>query len=290
MRPIFYAALALFLSALLQPVVAQDAPATRRVVLTDGSVLIGTIVDEQADPLVVVSANGIEQRIARDRVAEITPLYAGRFTRLDPNRTRLFLAPTGRTLGRGSGRFSAYTIIPSVAYGVTDRIDLSAGMAIPAASSEGFATAINVNGKIQLLPIGDGGGLAIGTNAVIPISSEDFAPGVAGTFYAVATVGSETSAATFGAAGFYGTDFEDFAVGEGAAFLFGYEHQLSSSVKFITEDYLLVSGQAAGLISGGVRFFSDRLAADIAAVAAVGDGGFFISPIPYVGFAYNFGR
>ena len=124
--------------------------------LTDGTVLIGIIADENADPLVILTANAIEQRIPRDRVAEITPLYAGRFTRLDPNRTRLFLAPTGCSLGRGNGRFSAYAIIPSVAYGATDRIDVSAGVAIPLVSSDYFATAINMHAKVQLVKIGDG--------------------------------------------------------------------------------------------------------------------------------------
>ena len=285
-----YFFLVLFLFAVAAPLSAQDAPEQRRVVLTDGTVLIGIIVDENADPLVIVTANGIEQHIPRDRVAEITPLYAGRFTRLDPNRTRLFLAPTGRSLGRGTGRFSAYAIIPSVAYGVTDRIDVSAGVMIPLVADDEFATAISMNAKAQLVRIGEGGGIALGVNAVIPIGGEVNSTGVFGTFYAVATLGSETSAATLGAFGFYGTDLEDFAVGEGAAFLLGFEQQISSSVKIITENYILVSEETGGLISAGVRFFGDRLAADIAVVAVVTGDEFFLSPIPYVGFAYNFGR
>ena len=275
------------------PASAQDAPTTeqRRVLLTDGTVFIGTVVDEAADPLVVVTDNGVEQRIPRARVAEVAPLYAGRFTRLDPNRTRLFLAPTGRTLGRGAGRFSTYTFLPSVAFGVTDRLDLSGGASIPAVSSEGFAMAVNGNAKLQLARIGEGGGVALGTNVVVPLSSGEGVPGLAGTAYGVATIGSETSAFTVGAAGFYGTDFEDVAVGEGVALLVGYERQLSSSVKLLTEDYLFVGdGVEAGVLSAGVRFFGDRLAADLAVLALVTGEEFLVSPFPYVGFAYNFGR
>lgn len=268
---------------------AQDGQ--QRVVLSDGSVIVGVVRDADADPVVVVGTNGVEQRIPRHRIVDITGLYAGRFTRLDPNNTRLFLTPNGRTLGRGSGRFSTYTIFPSVAYGLTDRIDVSVGAAIPAIDGNTVVTALNLNAKVQLAQIGQGGGLAIGGNAVVPISSEaDLVPGIAGTFYGVATLGSDTRAVTLGAGGFYGTNFEDAEIADGLGLVLGYEQQLSSSVKFISENLILVSDGSAGILTAGVRFFGDKLAADVSAVAIAVDNEFVLVPIPYVGLAYNFGR
>ena len=77
---------------------AQPAPDLRRVVLVDGTTLVGIVEDESADPVVVRMRDGIEQRIPRARVAEIAPLAGGRFARVDPTRTRTSsLRPAARS-------------------------------------------------------------------------------------------------------------------------------------------------------------------------------------------------
>ena len=270
------------------PASAQEAPEARRVVLTDGTVLIGTIVDESADPLVLITTNGIEQRIVRDRVSEITPLYAGRFTRLDPNRTRLFVIPTGRTLGRGNGRVSTFVyLLPNVAYGATDWLDVSGSAFL--VFGDGGGALVNANVKAQPVRVG-GTSVAIGATASLPIG-DGGADGVAGFLYGVGTFGSETTAFTTGVVGLYGFDITagDAAFADGAAILAGVEHQVSSSIKLITENYLLVGdGVSTGFVSlNGVRLFGDRFAVDLYGVLGVFDGsvgGF----APIANFSYNF--
>ena len=83
---------------------AQTDGELRRVVLIDGTVIVGTVVDESADPVVVVTEAGVEQRVPRAQVELVAPLIEGRFFRIDPTRTRLVLTPTGRTLGAGRTR------------------------------------------------------------------------------------------------------------------------------------------------------------------------------------------
>ncbi|MEM1054767.1 MAG: hypothetical protein AAGI52_04520 [Bacteroidota bacterium] len=266
---------------------AQDSE-TRRVILTDGTVLIGTVADEDADPVVVLTANGVEQRVERSRIREITSLIAGRFTRLDPSRSRLFVSPTGRALGRGNKRFSAYYIFPSVAAGVTDRVDVSVGSTIPLITSEGSAIALNFNGKAQLVPL-DNGGVAVGTSALVPIATEGGIPGFLGTVYAVGTFGSATTGVTLGVTGAYITDLEDAEIGNGAAVLVGIDHQVSNSFKLISENLIFVGeGDTVGFLSGGVRIFGDRLAGDAAVALFASDGEFVTIPVPYLGVSYNF--
>lgn len=287
------ALVALFILASALPAAAQGTP-PKRVILVDGTVITGTVVDESADPVVVISTNGVEQRIPRARIAEITDLLQGRFTRYDPARTRLFFSPTARSLGSGVKRFSAYYLFPSLAFGVTDRVDLSAGATIPFISSDSEAfVLLNANGKVTLTQ-SDGLATAVGGSALVPLASGEDIPGIGGTFYGLITIGNDASAVTLGAYGFYVTDFDDFSdIGNGTALLAGLEKQISDRFKLVSENYLLIplgedaDGMAFGTLSG-VRFFGDKLAADIAVAFGASGGEFATVPIPYLGLSYTF--
>ena len=287
------ALVALFVLASALPAVAQGTP-PKRVILVDGTVITGTVVDESADPVVVIGENGVEQRIPRARVAEITDLLQGRFTRYDPARTRLFFSPTARSLGSGVKRFSAYYLFPSLAVGIHDRVDLSAGATIPFVSSDSEAfILLNGNGKVTLTQ-SDGLATAVGGSVLVPLASGEDIPGIGGTFYGLVTIGSEASAVTLGAYGFYVTDFGDISeVGNGTALLVGLEKQLSDRFKLVSENYLFIAldeevdGTAYGSLTG-VRFFGDKLAADIAVALGGADGEFATVPIPYLGLSYTF--
>ena len=300
--------LALVALLLVPAALAQSNAETRRVVLVNGTVLVGTVADETADPVVVVTADGVEQRVPRAQVAEITPLLDGRFTRYDPANTRLFFSPTARSLGAGSKRFSAYYLFPSMAFGVSDRVDLSAGATIPLISSDGLAIGVNGNLKVTVVER-EGFAAAIGGSLSLPLSTEASPPGAFGTIYALGTFGGEASSVTVGAYGAFLTSFEentDSELADGTALLFGYERQLSDRFKFITENYLVLAfvdetvfvapndfktrtsvETAFGTLTG-VRFFGDKLAADLAVALGAVDGQFSTIPIPYLGLSYTF--
>ena len=288
---------------------ANAQESLRRVVLVDGTVIVGTIADESADPIVVASPNGIEQRIPQSRIAEITDLLEGRFTRYDPARTRLFFSPTARSLDAGTRRFSAYYIFPSIALGLTDRVDVSLGSTIPFLSSGGSFIAINGNLKATFVQ-SDGFAAAVGGSATIPFASGAETSGVGGTIYGLTTIGSEASAVTLGAYGFYAFEFgggiED-NLANGTALLVGLEKQISDRFKLVSENYIVLAfgdeidfdpqtGQsttsgttdvAFGTLTG-VRFFGDKLAADIAVAVIAYEEEFGTVPIPYLGLSYTF--
>lgn len=303
LRPILLAALALVSAT-------ASAQTVQRVILDDGTVVVGEVVDPNADPIVVIGANGIEQRIPRARITEITDLLEGRFTRYDPARTRLFFSPTARSLDAGDKRFSAYYLFPSLAFGLSDRVDLSLGSTIPLVSNEIVFVGLNGNLKATVVET-DGFAAAIGGSVAVPLSTEAEPPGVAGTIYAVGTIGNDASAVSLGAYGLYVvdlTDDVDSELADGVAALVGYERQISDRFKFISENYLFLAfteeytgfdpntGEgiyepatevAFGTLTG-VRFFGDRLAADIAVALGAADGGFSTIPIPYLGMSYTF--
>ncbi|GAB5534904.1 MAG: hypothetical protein Rubg2KO_11530 [Rubricoccaceae bacterium] len=286
------ALVALLVLACTVPAFAQGTP-PKRVILVDGTVITGVIADENADPVVVIGANGVEQRIPRARIAEITDLLQGRFTRYDPARTRLFFSPTARSLGSGVKRFSAYYLFPSLAIGVNDRVDISGGATVPFISSDGGAVVVlNGNAKATLTQ-SDGLSTAVGGSVLVPLASGEDVPGIGGTFYGLVTLGSEASAITLGAYGFYATDFDNSDIGNGTALLVGLEKQVSDRFKLVSENYLLipldedVDGVAFGSLTG-VRFFGDKLAADIAIALVGADGEFATIPFPYLGLSYTF--
>ena len=116
---------AAFAALLAVPALQAQTDELRRVVLIDGSVLVGFVEDETADPVVILSESGVEQRVPRAQIATIAPLIDGRFFRVDPTRTRLILTPTGRTLGAGRTRVGTLLyIIPQATVGLNDRVDL----------------------------------------------------------------------------------------------------------------------------------------------------------------------
>ena len=110
-----------------------------------------------------------------------------------------------------------------------------------------------------------------------------------GLLYAVgtATAGENTSVTGGAAIGFAEGEFARHP-----ALMLGLEQQVSNSIKFISENYLIPQSGAGLIVSGGIRFFGDRLAADLALVTAseiLSEGGGFPF-VPWLGFAYNYGR
>ena len=68
------------------------------------------------------------------------------------------------------------------------------------------------------------------------------------------------------------------------------EVQISNGVKLLTENWLLTSDEDLLLFSGGVRFFGEKLAVDLALVGSSDsfDQGFPF--VPWVDFSVFFGK
>ena len=264
------------------PVAVSDTVMEIR--LTDGSVLFGRVVAAEGDRIAIASESGARTELDRTQIAQIRPtpsrLVNGERWNDDPNATRLFFGPTGRAIGRGEGYFAVYELLmPFLSFGVSDRISLSGGTPIvPLAMGEVFYVAPKVTVVSQ-----PGVDLATGVLAFFaPDESE-----TVGLIYGVGTFGSRDNAFTVGLG-------LPFITGPGDTFadrmvlMLGGEARVSQRTKFITESYFM-PGETGGIMTGGFRFFGERLSADAGLGLIVGDGDAACC-LPIVNFVYSFGQ
>jgi len=274
------------LTALGQPVFGQQdttqTPSIYRVILKDGSEIIGTIRSSDSTTISFLSVSKITMEIPRAQVKSLEQLSGkivlGEFVQSDPNYTRLFFAPTGRPLKDGQGYFSAYELFfPFLAVGIGDIVTLSGGMSIvPGAESQLFYLAPKVT-PVHLKNIDIAAGLLYINGTASRTSG-------LGIIYGVGTYGTSDRALTAG----IGWGFASGELANKPVLLIGGEYRISRNIKFITENWIPPEANLV-IYSFGVRFFGERLAADLGFIRPSKfevDGFPFI---PWIGFAYNFG-
>jgi hypothetical protein len=268
------------LAAQRPPVPPVDSTAVVMLRLTDGSDLTGRVVAADDTSLTVVTLAAARVQLPRTSIVSWRPLSGQMSTRgfrpADPNTSRLFFGPTARTLEQGNGYFADYYLFfPVVAYGVHDRVMVSAGMSIiPGLSSQLlYATA-----KVGVVR-SENGALAVGGfYATVP----DEADAALGTAYGVATLGNADYAFTF----MGGYPFTTQDVAQEPLFMLGAEMRIARRAKFLGELWKFPETSEVPAVFG-LRWFGERLAVDFgfAYVAGTITEGWPL--IPWVDFAIN---
>jgi hypothetical protein len=283
-------ALAILLSVATAPAVAaprQDptdhAPVQRslaldELVLKDGSRLYGAVERETADEVVFRTQAGLVVTVRRADIVRLRrvegSIVDGEFRRADPNATRLFFAPTGRALPKGQVYLGVFEfVMPFVQVGITDRISFGGGTPLIFGLDDDWDRPFWATPKIQVYN-GARAQVALGTFHVFDTGGEG-----GGLAYAVGTFGSREASFTVGVGGTY-TGFE----GGGGVLMVGGERQVARGMKLLTENYVWKGGD--GILSGGIRFFGERLSADVGLAFPIGANGFFAFPV--VNFVYVF--
>lgn len=250
--------------------------------LADGSTIIGRIAAVAGDVITFETQAGVRVQVDRAQIRSIRPtrgtMVGGEFMREDPNKTRLFFAPTGRTLAASEGYFGVFELVFAfVSYGATDWLTLSGGLPLIFVN-EAPPFYLAPKARIFSTPSAQ---VSVGVFTLFSLSDEG---GFGGIAYGVGTFGSADNAFTVGA----GLPFAEGDVADEPLVMIGGETRIGRSVKLLSENYLIL-GEGA-LVSGGVRFFGERLSADLGLVAPVGfdSDGFFAFPV--VNFTYSFGR
>ena len=287
MTRLLSALLALLLFAPLAQ--AQTRGELRRIVLVDGTVLLGTVADETADPVVIVTESGVEQRVPRAQVQLIAPLIDGRFFRIDPTRTRLVATPTGRTLGRGRTRVGTlFYIVPQAVSGVTDRVDISGTLAFTA-GTDFFQLAPVIGAKVGVVQ-SESFALAVGTNLGTVIGQDSGGGAFVLTPYAAVTLGNELRAVSASVTGLIGGSVEagDIEAADGVILGLGGEIQINNGVKLLLDSIVPIGeGDSVVLVAPGVRLFGDQFSVDLFGGIGVADGGFGAFA-PIANFAFTF--
>jgi hypothetical protein len=188
--------------------------------------------------------------------------------------TRLFFAPTARSLPHGKGTIGLTEIaVPWGEVGLTDRVSLLGGGAVPLAVG-------CIAPKVQLY---GGRQIQAAIGAVQLFGMDD----TGGVGYGVVTLGAADAAVTIGYGYGYGALVEPGSP-RGLLFL-GAEKALGRSFRLIVEGY--VGGAGLGLpdqtLLGGFRFGHGRWSADVGVVVPFYESGSG-TPVPLLTIAWAF--
>ena len=266
------------------PAFAQAAaPASQRevtlfeMVLRDGSRLYGSIEGHDDAEVLFKTQAGALVTVKRAEIVSLRKMtgsvVSGEFLPPDPNATRLFFGPTGRSLAKGQTYLGVYEfIMPFVQVGVTDRFSIGGGTPLVFGLEDGDRP-FWITPKLQVVDSA-GTQMAVGVFHGFNLSGDG-----GGVGYVVETHGDPMGSLTGGAGVAYGSDG-----GRSWVVMAGGERRVRRNLKLITENYVWRSG--SGIVSGGVRFFGERLSADLALAVPLGSGELFAFPI--VNFVYVF--
>lgn len=255
----------------------------------DGSSLVGRLVSMTPDS-VRFESNGVLFSLARADVTDIRAITREattneRYRFPDPNRTRLFFAPTARMLNPGEGYFSdTYLLLLGVAGGVTSNFTLGGGLSIiPSTNPQNnvFYLAPKV-GLVEQPNFALAAGALIGFAGFEGLETRDRNFGI---LYGVSSFGSSDSHLDVGA----GWGYAGGRVSGDPAIMLGGATRVSERVSFLTENYFVPSVSDNAVISYGVRLFGEKLAVDLAFGNAVGPHTSLVFPgVPYVAVAMKF--
>ena len=272
-------------------------PSLSRVTLTDGQVLIGEVVSESDDEIVLQLPSGAQLPIARNLIKDVEAnqgamvTVGGALWHADPNRTRYLYGPSAMMLRQGELSFSQKELLFStVAYGVTDFLSVQVGTVLPAwffgPSAFNLIAAVKVG--TQVAPkFHLAGGAQILVVPFIPRS-----PAAGGMLFTTGTYGDGNMHFSLSAGVPFITGFGSTQVGQ-ALFSLSGNVRVAKFVALISENWLIPDFTRGGFIaipSFAVRLMGEHLAVDIGAIlpfthTGLSTGGI---PIPWVDLTYNF--
>jgi hypothetical protein len=250
--------------------------------LADGSTLFGRVVAVEGDRITLETQAGARVELRRSQIRSLRPVGGqvkdGEVWRNDPHATRLFFAPTGRSLARDEGYFGVYELFfPFVTYGLTSRVTVTGGTPIFPGAVGDFAY---FGPKLLVVD-------APRTQVSAGVFTGLFEGGLTGVLYGVGTFGDRDNALTTGIAFGFESGDGGSEVFEEPLVMLGGEARAGRNTKLLTENYF-APGESGALISGGIRFFGERLSADFGVGAFIGDGDAGCC-LPLVNFVYSFG-
>lgn len=251
-------------------------------VLADGSTLVGRVIEVTPTTVRMLSTFG-ESSVARSAIREVqrrspAAVHSGELWPEDPSRTRLFFAPTGRTLRGGEAYLAdAYVLFPSVQFGLTDYLTVGGGMSlIPGLGPDEQVVYFTPKVRVYSNPM-----FSMSVGALMAGVAKLTSESPVGVLYGVGTYGTEDASVTVGA----GWGYQRTTADQHAVIVLGGSTRTTRNVALVTENYFYTGGGVAGLLSGGVRMMSERIAVDLAGFTTTSLSGI---PVPYVSFLYKF--
>ncbi|HEX2190515.1 MAG TPA: hypothetical protein VHG51_16520 [Longimicrobiaceae bacterium] len=256
----------------------------------DGSKEVGRVVEVRGDTVRFETISG-EFLEVRSRFVRIRPtrgrIVDGEFWPADRHTSRLFFAPTGRTLRQGAGYGGFFLFLPFVGYGASDAVTLAGGVPFVGSLED---TPVWLAPKVRVLDAPNAQ-VSAGVFAIrIPGEDETFCAPECGELrsaswnavvYGVGTFGDDENALHAGAGLTLGN------VGTEVPLMVGGELRVSRRNKLVSENWL-VPGEG-GAVSAGVRRMGDQWTIDYGLMALFGPDAEEVPYFPILSFSYAFG-
>lgn len=258
----------------------------------DGKREVGWIVETRGDTITFETIEGyrltadrrrIDLRPARGEIAD------GVYWPEDKNLSRLFFAPTGRTLREGQGYVGLFAILPFIGIGVTEDFTIASAIPFPWGGTL-RGTPFYVAPKLR---VSSAPGRQISTGAFLlhvpdwddgysephDDVEDDEMVGWSGVAYGVGTFGNDHRALHVGT-GVTGGKF-----GVKVPVMVGGEYRISRKTKWITENWLVAGEGSAASV--GLRRIGDRWMWDWGLMFLLSESD--VPYLPIVSFSYAFG-
>jgi hypothetical protein len=272
---------------------AQEAdttadPPLHRIETADGQTLLGTIVSE-TDDTVVLDTRGVGvvrlPRAEIERMTRVDPdrLRNGEYWHPNPQSTRYLFAPNAIGLPRGEGYYqNTWILLNNVNYGVSDHFSVGAGT-VPIFLFGAEALPLWVLPKVSLSSPQDQFHLAGG--AVLGGVLGDNG-GSTGLLYGAGTVGSRDHNATLGV----GYGYTDGSLAETPLLNISGMTRISESFYLLSENYVIPGVEGGTLISAGLRWAPENFAVDFALVRPLSADLDGLVGLPWLGVTIPFGN
>lgn len=245
--------LATITNTLAQKAAESTTPQLVIVYLEDKSEITGELVSESDTEIVINSASLGLLTFQKSEIKRI--IYLDSRGRLpNPNPTRYFIGQSAYTHEKGEGYYqNIYGLFNLVSYGITDRFSVIGGVELTSLFSGNPILFANAKYGIPIAPKLNAA--ASVSYITVAGSLADFS---AGTINGLLTYGNKEHHLTVGT----GYAFADGEIDNSGILTLGGVTRLSKKWAFITENYILTSGEDA-IISGGLRYIAKKLTIDV---------------------------
>ncbi len=270
------------LGAAQQPRLPPVDTAGVEVRLADGGTVRGRVVAATDTSCTVLTSSGLEVTVPRRVVVRWRSLSraggSSTFAFNDPNRSRLFLAPTARTLPAGDGYVGDYYIFfPVVGYGAADWFTVSGGMSVfPGIRLQDQLFYLAPKVRVLHRPSFDA---AVGVT-YLRLGWSELVDAWGGVAYGVTTLGSEDAALTIG----LGWPFASGGASREPWMMGGGELRVARGLKLLAEAWKFPGSSEVPVI-GGIRFLGERIAVDFGLLRVFGAD--MTGVVPWVDFVAN---
>lgn len=272
----------------ISPAQAQERVGeTIRITTADGNILMGVILQEN-DDRIILEVEGIgEVTVQRANIRNIQVIRPeqirnGEYWFDNPHGTRYFFAPNAIGLQKGTGYYqNAWIFFNNVNYGLSDRFSIGAGL-IPGFLFGGGldATPMWLLPKFSIPVSGDHFHLGLGAMIGGVIGS-----GSGALFYGSGTVGSTDKNLTIGLGyGASGGEISNTPLVNVSGM-----YRVKRTIYMLGELYLLPGIDGNGIALLGGRWAPENFAVDFGLVLPLDDTGGFIG-IPWLGVSIPFGN